>query len=438
MNLAIIGAQWGDEGKGKIVDLITPHFDIVVRYQGGHNAGHTVIIRQGEQDQKFVLHLIPSGITHADKVCVIGNGLVVDPSALISEMEELRSKGVVVNPQNLRLSNRAHLILPYHAALDKAIEKSRGSNAVGTTLRGIGPAYEDKIARRGIRAGDLLDIPTLTESLRNNITRANAQLTLLQGEPVDAETIVAQATEWAETLAPHVTDTTYLLGEATRAGKSILFEGAQATMLDIDHGSYPFVTSSNPTIGGICTGAGVPPSAIHTTIGVIKAYTTRVGAGPFPSELPEQEAEAIRQRGGEYGASTGRARRIGWFDAVIARYSSMVNGFSAFALTKLDVLDEEKTINICVGYKINGKTITQVPANIKELAAAEPVYETMPGWQEKTAGINEFNKLPQRAKDYIHRLSELSGAPFAFISTGPERNQTIINKDILNLTASNT
>lgn len=428
MNLAIIGAQWGDEGKGKIVDLLAPHFDLVTRYQGGHNAGHTVIIRQAGEDQKFVLHLIPSGITHPGKTCVIGNGVVVDPRALIDEMNELRAKGIAVTPENLVISNRAHLILPYHVALDRAIEASRGGNAVGTTMRGIGPAYEDKMARRGLRVGELTNPAALAVRLRDNARQANRLLVMLGGEPIDENRLVEDGKLWCELLAPHIRDTTYLLNHAAQDGKSILIEGAQATMLDIDHGTYPFVTSSNSSIGGACTGAGIPPSLVNVVIGVIKAYTTRVGGGPFPTELNDATGEFIRAQGREFGASTGRPRRTGWFDAVVARYSVMVNGLDALALTKLDVLDELDEIRICVGYRIDGQETDQVPYDAEQMEAAEPIYETMPGWKSPTRGIQRLADLPARAQAYINRLAELSGAPFAFISTGPERNETIIDK----------
>ncbi|MGE0883393.1 MAG: adenylosuccinate synthase [Blastocatellales bacterium] len=431
MNLAIIGAQWGDEGKGKIVDLIAPHFDIVARYQGGHNAGHTVIIRRNGVDQKFVLHLIPSGITHPGKTCVIGNGVVVDPRALLTEMDELRAQGIEVNASNLLVSNRAHLILPHHVALDRAIEASRGGNAVGTTMRGIGPAYEEKMARRGIRAGDLTDPVGLAEKLAHNARQANRLLDMFGSELIDEKQLVEDGIRWSELLAQHITDTTYFLNQATGQGRSLLLEGAQATMLDIDHGTYPFVTSSNSSIGGACTGAGIPPSSINATIGVIKAYTTRVGGGPFPTELHDALGEAIRAKGGEYGASTGRPRRTGWFDAVVARYAVMVNGLNALALTKLDVLDDLDEIKICVAYRINGKETDQVPYDADQMNSAEPVYETMPGWKSRTVGVSNLDELPQQAKDYITRLSELSGAPFAFISTGAERNETIISTEVL-------
>jgi adenylosuccinate synthase len=431
MNLAIIGAQWGDEGKGKIVDLLAPHFDIVTRYQGGHNAGHTVIIRRDGIDHKFVLHLIPSGITHPGKTCVIGNGVVVDPQALLNEIDGLRAQGIEVNHHNLLISNRAHLILPYHVALDRAIESSRGVAAVGTTMRGIGPAYEEKMARRGLRAGDLTDPATLTEKLSHNAKQANRLIAMLYGDLINERQLIEDGQRWCELVAPHICDTTYFLNNAARAGQALLLEGAQATMLDIDHGTYPFVTSSNSSVGGAITGTGLPPSLINCAIGVIKAYTTRVGGGPFPTELNDAMGEHIRARGGEYGASTGRPRRTGWFDAVVARYAVMVNGLDALALTKLDVLDDLDEIKICVAYRINGKETDQVPYDANQMSEAEPVYETMPGWKEKTVGISKFEDLPDRARDYVNRLSELSGAPFAFISTGAERNETIIAKDVL-------
>lgn len=430
MNLAIIGAQWGDEGKGKLVDLLAPRFDIVARYQGGHNAGHTVIIRTAGVEQKFVLHLIPSGITHPGKVCVIGNGVVVDPRALLTEIEELRGKGITVSPKNLLVSNRAHLILPYHVALDRCVEQARGSNAVGTTMRGIGPAYEEKMARRGIRAGDLTAPLILADKLKHNAAQANRLLKVLGGELIDEQQLVSDGLRWAELIAPHVTDTTYFLNHAARDGKALLFEGAQATMLDIDHGTYPFVTSSNSTVGGACTGAGVPPKRIDTTIGVIKAYTTRVGGGPFPTELTDELGEQIRAKGGEYGASTGRPRRTGWFDAVVARYAVMVNGLDALALTKLDVLDDLDELKVCVAYRIDGRETDQVPHDAEQMERAEPIYETRPGWKTSTAGVSQFEALPARAQEYIGRLEELSGAPFALISTGPERNETIINQEL--------
>lgn len=431
MNLAIIGAQWGDEGKGKIVDLLAPHFDIVTRYQGGHNAGHTVIIRRDGVEQKFVLHLIPSGITHPGKTCVIGNGVVVDPRALLNEMDDLRGQGIEVNPKNLLVSNRAHLILPYHVALDRAIEANRGGNAVGTTMRGIGPAYEDKMARRGLRAGDLTDPSTLAEKLTHTARQANRLLSVLGGEPIDEKVLIDDGMRWCDLLSPHICDTTYYLNRSTRDGSSLLLEGAQATMLDIDHGTYPFVTSSNSSIGGACTGTGIPPSLITMVIGVIKAYTTRVGGGPFPTELDDALGELIRSRGGEYGASTGRPRRTGWFDAVVARYAVMVNGLHALALTKLDVLDDLDEIRICTGYRINGHETGQVPYDANLMSAAEPVYETMPGWRDKTVGISRLDDLPAKAREYVDRLAVLSGAPFAFISTGAERNETIISTEVL-------
>ncbi len=431
MNLAIIGAQWGDEGKGKIVDLLAPNFDIVARYQGGHNAGHTVIIRRDGIDHKFVLHLIPSGITHPGKVCVIGNGVVVSPEALITEIDHLRARDIDVDETNLLISNRAHLILPYHVALDRQLESRRGSNAVGTTMRGIGPAYEEKMARRGIRAGDLTNPAQLAEMISFNVNQANRLLVSLGGHEIDESKLVADSRKWADRLASHVTDTTYYLNRAAKEGRALLLEGAQATMLDIDHGTYPFVTSSNSSVGGASTGTGIPPRLIDTTIGVIKAYTTRVGGGPFPTELEDALGELIRARGGEYGASTGRPRRTGWFDGVVARYSVMVNGLEALALTKLDVLDELEEIKVCVAYSIDGRETDEVPYDANLMTSAVPIYESLPGWQQKTVGISRFEDLPLNAQKYVERLAQLSGAPFAFISTGAERNETIISNEVL-------
>ena len=357
--------------------------------------------------------------------------MVVDPQALLNEIDGLRAQSIEVGAGNLLISNRAHLILPYHVALDRAIEASRGGAAVGTTMRGIGPAYEDKMARRGLRAGDLTDPATLTEKLSHNAKQANRLIAMLNGDLIDEKRLIDDGQRWCELVAPHITDTTYFLNRAAREGRSLLLEGAQATMLDIDHGTYPFVTSSNSSAGGACTGAGIPPSMINCAIGVIKAYTTRVGGGPFPTELDDALGEHIRARGGEYGASTGRPRRTGWFDAVVARYAVMVNGLNALALTKLDVLDDLDEIKICVGYRINGRETDQVPYDANQMSEAEPIYETAPGWREKTVGVSKFEDLPEKARKYVARLAELSGASFAIISTGAERNETIIEAEAL-------
>ena len=420
-NVVIIGAQWGDEGKGKVVDILAPHFDIVARYQGGHNAGHTV--RIGER--KFVLRLIPSGILHDECDCVIGNGTVIDPSAFNSELQELRETGVEAEGR-LFVSSRAHLILPYHAALDRARELQLGANSVGTTMRGIGPAYEDKASRRGIRAGDLLYPDLLREKISENIEEANRELTSLGAEPLDLEATADEFLREANRLKPFVRDTAIMINRSVRDGKSVLLEGAQGTMLDIDHGTYPFVTSSSATAGGASTGLGLAPKLISGALGIAKAYTTRVGGGPFPTELLDETGAYLQERGNEYGAVTGRPRRTGWFDAVVVRYSVMLNGLDALALTKLDVLDEIKEIKLCTAYRCRGELIEDIPYGANALAECEPVYETMPGWKTDTRGITSYDELPEAAKDYIRRIEQLCGAPVAMISTGPERTETII------------
>jgi adenylosuccinate synthase len=420
-NIVVIGAQWGDEGKGKVVDILAPHFDLVARYQGGHNAGHTVRIG----DRKFVLHLIPSGILHEDCACVIGNGVVVDPQAFNSEVEELREMGVE-GEGRLFISARAHLILPCHAALDRAREQQLGSNSVGTTMRGIGPAYEDKAARAGVRAGDLLYPDLLRERVRENIDRANRELESLGAERLNPETTLDEFLEEALRLKPFIRDTAALINRSVGEGKSVLLEGAQGTMLDVDHGTYPFVTSSNATAGGAATGLGIAPKFITGALGIAKAYTTRVGGGPFPTELLDETGQYLQKRGNEYGASTGRPRRTGWLDAVVVRYSVMLNGLDAIALTKLDVLDEIDEIRICTAYRCDDQTIDDIPYGASALAECEPVYETHPGWKTKTSGITSFDELPERARAYVARIEELVGAPVAMISTGPERTETII------------
>src|SRR5437660_909204 len=369
MNLVVLGAQWGDEGKGKIVDLLTPHFSIVARYQGGHNAGHTVYVN----GTKFVLRLIPSGILHAGVVCVIGNGVVVDPHALFAELDELTRNGINVD-NRLFVSDKAHLILPYHRDLDLLSEARRGERKIGTTSRGIGPAYEDKIGRRGIRAGDLAGPQALEQNVRDNVAARNR---LVQDSTMDWRPVLDQLLKYAERLRPWIADVSLLLNGAIRAGKPILFEGAQGTLLDIDHGTYPYVTSSNASIGGVCTGLGVGPRAIDGVIGVVKAYTTRVGEGPLPTELTGDMGNRLRESGNEYGAVTGRPRRCGWYDAVAVRYGVRINGLDALALTKLDVLDGLERIDICTAYRCGGRTLTDFPSDVGQLAACEPVYETL-------------------------------------------------------------
>ncbi len=421
MNLAVLGAQWGDEGKGKIVDLLTPHFSIVARYQGGHNAGHTVYV----SGRKFILRLIPSGILHPGIICVIGNGVVVDPQALFAEVDELAKNGIDVDDR-IVISDKAHLILPYHRDLDLLAEARRGERKIGTTSRGIGPAYEDKIARRGIRVGDLADPAALEQEIRDNVTARNR---LVQDSTMDWRPVFEQLLKSAERIRPWVRDVSLLLATAMKQGKPILFEGAQGTMLDIDHGTYPYVTSSNASIGGVCTGLGIGPRAIGAVLGVVKAYTTRVGEGPLPTEQLGDMGERLRESGHEYGAVTGRPRRCGWYDAVAVRYSVRINGLDALALTKLDVLDGLGEIPICVAYRCNGRRLDEFPSDVTQLAACEPVYETMPGWTNPTKGVRRFSDLPDAARRYIARLEEISGVPAAIISTGSERTDTIIRED---------
>lgn len=425
-NIVVVGAQWGDEGKGKVVDILAPFFDIVARYQGGHNAGHTVRIG----DRKFVLHLIPSGILHADCECVIGNGVVVDPAAFNSEVEELRVMGVECEGR-LFVSTRAHMILPYHTALDRAREKQLGTNSVGTTMRGIGPAYEDKAARTGVRAGDLLYPDLLRVKAHTSIERANRELVAAGEDPLDEEQVLDEYMKEANRLTPYLRDTASMINRAVGSGKSVLLEGAQGTMLDVDHGTYPFVTSSNATAGGAATGTGLAPKLITGALGIAKAYTTRVGGGPFPTELLDETGAYLQKRGNEVGASTGRPRRTGWFDAVVVRYSVMLSGLDALALTKLDVLDEFEEIKLCTSYKSRDGIIEDIPYGANALAECEPVYETVPGWKTKTSGITKFDKLPEAAKSYVRLVEQLCNAPVALISTGPERTETIIREESL-------
>jgi len=419
MNIAVLGAQWGDEGKGKIVDMLTPHFSAVARYQGGHNAGHTVYVR----GQKFVLHLIPSGILHPGVTCVIGNGVVVDPQALFKEVDELAQLGVNVDGR-LLVSEKAHVILPYHRELDVLSEARRGERRIGTTSRGIGPAYEDKIGRRGIRICDLLgDRDALAQEVRENVHARNQ---IIRESTLDWKPVFSQMVEYGERLRPWVGDASLVLAEVIARGDRVLFEGAQATLLDIDHGTYPYVTSSSASVGGVCTGLGVPPRAIGGVLGVAKAYTTRVGEGPLPTEIEGVLADRLRESGQEYGASTGRPRRCGWFDAVVVRYSARINGLDGLALTKLDVLDGLSEIPVCVGYATPTGNLREFPADLRLLASATPVYETLPGWSTPTKGVTRFEGLPPQAQQYVRRLEELTGVPCAIISTGSDRHDTII------------
>jgi adenylosuccinate synthase len=423
MNLVVLGAQWGDEGKGKIVDLLAPRFDIVARYQGGHNAGHTVYAG----GRQIVLRLLPSGILHPGVNCVIGNGVVVDPQALFTEIDEILGLGVAIEDR-LIVSNRAHLILPYHRELDLLSEARRGERKIGTTSRGIGPAYEDKIGRRGLRVGDLGEASSavMEDAVRENVEARNR---LIGETQMDWRVVVAQLRAAWTRLQPWVRDVSVYLAEARTAGRSVLFEGAQGTLLDIDHGTYPYVTSSNATVGGVCTGLGVGPRAIDYVLGVTKAYTTRVGDGPMPTEALGDDGEEIRRRGREFGAVTGRPRRCGWFDVVIARYAARVNGLDALAITKLDVLDGLRSIPVCVGYRVDGRTIADFPGELAVLARCEPVYEWCDGWTAPTAGIRRFDELPAAARAYLDRLEALAGVPIALVSTGASREDTIIRHD---------
>ena len=421
-NIAVLGAQWGDEGKGKIVDMLTPHFSTVARYQGGHNAGHTVYV----EGKKFVLHLIPSGILHPGIACIIGNGVVIDPQALFKEVDELARLGIDVDGR-LLISEKAHVILPYHRELDVLSEARRGERKIGTTSRGIGPAYEDKIGRRGIRVCDLLgDREALAQEVRENV---NARNRMIIDSTLDWKPLFDQVVAFGERMRPWVKDVSGYLADSMKQGRNVLFEGAQATLLDIDHGTYPFVTSSNASIGGVCTGLGVPPKAIGGVLGVAKAYTTRVGEGPLPTELSGDLAERLREGGQEYGASTGRPRRCGWYDAVVVRYSARINGLDAIALTKLDVLDGLPEVKLCTAYKTATGTMTEFPADLRLLAGAEPLYETLPGWKSPTKGMTTFEQLPTEAQRYIRRLEETSGAACAIISTGSDRTETIVRQD---------
>jgi adenylosuccinate synthase len=421
-NIIVLGAQWGDEGKGKVVDLLAERFDIVARYQGGHNAGHTVFI--GEK--KFVLKLIPSGILRPGVQAVIGNGVVVDLAALIEEMTMLEAAGISVQ-NHLRISNRAHVIFPFHRLIEKMSEARENRIPIGTTSRGIGPCYEDKTGRRGIRIADLYD-PESFRALYDTLAEDKQTLAVTFNihETIDYARIRQQYEDLAERIRPLVCDTSALLARAMAQGKRILFEGAQGTMLDVDHGTYPFVTSSSATAGGASTGAGVPPTAIHGVIGVSKAYITRVGSGPFPTESHDGGGELLRREGNEFGAVTGRPRRCGWFDVPLLRYTAMVNGFDSLLITKLDVLDQLDEIPVCTGYRLHGAEVTEMPATYRALEAIEPVYQNLPGWKTSTRGATRWDDLPAQARAYLTFLEERTGVEVGGVSTGPERNETII------------
>ncbi len=423
-NVIILGSQWGDEGKGKIVDVFAERFDIVARYQGGHNAGHTVFIG----DRKFVLKLIPSGILRPGKIAVIGNGLVLDPVALFAEIDTLEAAGVSVTG-SLFISNRAHVLFPAHRMMEGMSEGRPGRISIGTTARGIGPCYEDKAGRRGIRVSGLLD-RDFFRAQYDSVMEEKVAIAKAFGiyDGLDLAAIRDQYEALAERIRPMVCDTAMLLNQAIASGKTVMFEGAQGTMLDLDHGTYPFVTSSSASAGGACTGTGVPPTRISGVIGVSKAYITRVGGGPFPTEVLGFEGDAIRQRGNEFGAVTGRPRRCGWFDAPLMRYTAAINGFDSLVITKLDVLDEFDQIPVCVGYRSGGQDVAGMPSTVAEIAALEPVYESVPGWKTSTFGTDTYDALPAKAKDYIAFLERQTGVEAGCISTGPERNQTIIRQ----------
>jgi adenylosuccinate synthase len=425
-NTIVVGAQWGDEGKGKIVDFLTENTDVVVRAAGGSNAGHTVI----SNGQKYILHLIPSGILWADKLCIIGNGVVVDPGVLLTELRGLEDRGI--DTSRLLISADAHLLMPYHVAIDKVTERYMGSRKIGTTGRGIGPCYQDKIARIGIRAADVLDADLLAAKIGAALDFKNQVLVKIYNrKALDPEEMVETLLLQAEGFAHRIADTRLLLNNALEAGETVLLEGSQGTLLDVDHGTYPFVTSSNPTAGGAAVGSGIGPTRITTVLGILKAYTTRVGSGPFPTELFDESGEYLSKTGGEIGVTTGRRRRCGWFDAVIARYATRVNGITDYFLTKLDVLSSLETVPVCVGYTIDGKRTDDMPMTQSDIARAVPVYEELPGWWEDISAARQFDDLPAKARDYVLRLEELAGAPVSCIGVGPGRDQTIVRRDVL-------
>jgi adenylosuccinate synthase len=426
----LVGAQWGDEGKGKIIDLLTQKVDFVVRMQGGSNAGHTV--RIGDED--FVLHLIPSGILHEGKTCIIGNGVVVDPESLFTEIDTLTAKGVHIG-DNLLISETSHIIFPYHKLLDVLREKLKGTKRIGTTGRGISPTYMDKVGYVGIRAIDLLDEEVFREKLRINLHEKNLLLTKVYDHaPLDFDEIYSQYTAYGERMKRYISNTEIVLNRALKEDKNVLFEGAQGSLLDVDFGSYPYVTASSTTAGGACTGSGTGPTWIDLVVGVVKAYTTRVGSGPLPTEFPPEADFVDRKRDREYGATTGRSRRCGWFDAVVVKHSVRVNGIGAAALTKLDVLDNAPTLKICTSYQCDGQLIDEFPNSIQVLSRCQPVYEEMEGWMTDTSNIRQYEDLPDNARQYVERLSQLIGAPIEIVSVGSERSETVIKRDLLEKT----
>ncbi|UFJ40423.1 adenylosuccinate synthase [Brevibacillus humidisoli] len=423
--VVVVGTQWGDEGKGKLTDYLAETAEVVARYQGGNNAGHTIIFN----GNKYKLHLIPSGIFYKDKVCVIGNGMVIDPKALVAELEYLHNAGFSTN--NLKISNRAHVIMPYHIKLDSVEEESKGANKIGTTRKGIGPAYMDKAARIGIRIADLLDQEEFERKLARNLAEKNRVLEkLYETTGFELSEVLEEYLQYAEIIRPYVCDTSVVLNDAIDRGNRVLFEGAQGVMLDIDQGTYPYVTSSNPIAGGVTIGSGVGPTKIHQIIGVAKAYTTRVGDGPFPTELHDETGDHIREVGFEFGTTTGRPRRIGWFDSVVVRHARRVSGITGLAITKLDTLTGIDTLRICTAYTYNGQVIEEFPANLNILAKCQPVYEELPGWTEDITGIRNINDLPDNARHYIERITQLTGIPLSIFSVGPDREQTVVVRGI--------
>jgi adenylosuccinate synthase len=425
-NVAVIGAQWGDEGKGKVVDLFTEDADIIVRFQGGNNAGHTLVV----DGKKTILHLVPSGALHENKLCVIGNGVVIDPEILIEEIDALKAQGHLADERLLRISEQAHVIMPYHKAIDLARERLRGKGKIGTTGRGIGPAYEDKVARVGIRFIDLLEEDTFRAKLRRNIDEKNIYLkAILKEKTLGFDQIHDAYRQYRDRLKAYVTNTGLLLDREIRAGKRVLFEGAQGTLLDVDHGTYPFVTSSSTITGGACSGSGIGPQHIQQIIGISKAYTTRVGSGPFPTEIDGTDGETLRREGAEFGATTGRSRRCGWFDAVGVRHAVRMNGITGIALTKLDVLTGFRKIPICTAYEYEGETLNEFPASSKIMRSAKPIYETMDGWDTPLDNVRQFSDLPAAAQKYVRRLEDIVQTEVILVSVGPGREQTILLKN---------
>jgi adenylosuccinate synthase len=425
--VVIVGAQWGDEGKGKVTDFLARDADYVVRYQGGTNAGHTVVIGS----QEFRLHLIPSGIFYPDKVCIIGNGTVIDPEVLFQELDAFRDRGL--QTARLFISDRAHLLLPYHRLLDELEEESRGKERIGTTRRGIGPAYVDKVARRGLRVGELRE-PGWEDRVFRMVVEKNEYIQKLYGaQGFEPEEIVEYLRPYVERLRPYLADTSLIIAQAVAEGKNVLFEGAQGTLLDLDHGTYPYVTSSSPTAGGVCIGAGIGPTSIDLVLGVTKAYTTRVGEGPFPTEVGGSQGEEIRQKGREFGTTTGRPRRCGWLDIVMLRYAVRVNGIKGLIITKLDVLDEMPKVRLCTAYRYKGELLTEFPASLRVLEECVPVYEELEGWQQDTGGARTLAELPVPAQNFVQRVAELTGVPVVMVSVGPDRQQTVVLREVFSL-----